>query len=100
MNWKEQAIEKINSIRQRIGHPLVCELCGGTNWSLGEVVNMSVQKELSPNMVIGGEMMPVSPLVCSMCGNTKFLNLITLGVVRAAVVDSQLKDILDKAGGK
>ena len=97
MNWKEEALEKISSIRQKIGQPLICEICGGTNWTLGNIINMPVQKEFSPNIVMGEEIFPVSPLVCSICGNTKFINLVAIGITKPlTLIEQQVNNIINK----
>ena len=58
-----------------------CELCLATSWSLGEYVRIPVQDPLSASTVIGGTALIMAAMICQNCGNTKFINMLRLGVV-------------------
>ena len=80
MNWKERTANKILDLMQ--GRNLTCEICGGTQWTTSDFINLSVKPEISPSVIIGGPALPLVGLTCNRCGNTKLLNLIVLGVLK------------------
>ena len=63
--------------------PQICPICSVTNWTVGNVL------ELRPynhgNLIIGGEVFPISPVTCLNCGYTFFLN----GIISKAVVNPE-----------
>lgn len=70
-------------IRKRVearGQPLICELCGGTGWLLGDFVALPTQPVPTSNVVIGGPFLPLVSVTCGICGNTKLLNILRLGI--------------------
>lgn len=96
--WKQQLINKLNEIvsRRGIGQTITCSICGGTHWTIGELVNLPVQTIFNPGSItIGGPTMPMCPLVCDVCGNTLWLNLIKMGIIKSqSLAEVQAEQIL------
>ena len=71
--------------QKRLGkRSYTCELCGESNPIGGSLIKLPIQADDAPTMVggirFGGRILALMDLSCGNCGNTKLLNLVTLGL--------------------
>lgn len=73
---KEKFMSSIQKSWQN-GH---CNMCGGTNWGVGEEI-FELREFQDGNLVVGGptKLYPVVPVVCSKCGHVIFVNPNSIG---------------------
>lgn len=57
-----------------------CECCGSTNWSTVDMVVAPCK--IDNNIVRSESGLPQIAVVCVSCGNTKYFNVIVLGVMK------------------
>jgi hypothetical protein len=72
----------IERLKER-GAPRPCELCANAEWQISEILASPVQVKREADrtaMDINGRLYPLAVLLCARCGNTKFLNLVILGL--------------------
>lgn len=71
----------MQAIEERASGSGACPVCGRSQWILADgFVMLSVQSEPTGNLVIGGRTLPSVALICGNCGDTRFLNLLVLGL--------------------
>lgn len=65
------------------GAPRPCETCGNLEWQISEIMAspVAIRREASRTyMDVEGQLHPFAILLCARCGNSKFINLVTLGL--------------------
>ena len=74
----EQAAQAIAWITARMGSDPKCPMCSGSDWTLGD---MPLRVQAS-DALVGGLGFPLLGLVCENCGNTQFLNMLVMGLLK------------------
>ena len=78
---RRATLQAIQNRLSATGRQMVCELCSATSWSIGDFIRLSTQDPRKGGMIIGGPSLPLVAITCAICGNTKFINLIRLGIL-------------------
>jgi hypothetical protein len=80
MPSKDEVVKKISAaLNERTGGQKPCNVCNQTKWVVVEqYVVMPVVNDPTA-IVLGGNVMSLTPVVCSNCGNTHLINLRVLG---------------------
>ena len=66
----------INWLREKWTQFPKCEMCGQSNWTVGDQVTASVNLADGHTYVWAGPNYPIVPVTCLNCGNSKFVNVI------------------------
>lgn len=78
---KEERLAKINQwFNEKAKKPLVCEICGHTNWGVEESMGTPIIIE-NNNFLVGGKTLPQIILICNHCGNIKYFSAIKMGLL-------------------
>jgi len=70
LNWLEQKWPKDKR------H---CEICSGTKWSISEDIIAPLRVE-NDGTQLGGAVYPQVMIICSFCANTKYFNVVAIGI--------------------
>ena len=78
---KEERLAKINHwFNEKAKKPLVCEICGHSNWGVEE--SMVTPTIIENNAIlVGGKYLPQIVLICNHCGNIKYFSAIKMGLL-------------------
>ena len=77
---KKKVIDWIQERRTKAFGPIICAVCGHTQWTLGDhLITPSLYQ--GGGLVLGGSSYPAVMLICNNCGNTLYLNAVMIGLL-------------------
>ena len=78
---KQRFIEAIRTRQKPPGRPMHCEVCGISQWVVGDHLTQPATFVPGVGLSVGGLAYLFAQLICGNCGNTKLINAFVIGLV-------------------